>query len=75
MLHKFHSIGGVLLNQTTGLLSVEQAAHYLGLSKFTIYTWVSQGRIPYIKLGRRTLFSKEDLDGIIAANTIHPKAA
>jgi excisionase family DNA binding protein len=64
-----------LNNQTTGLLSVEETAHYLGLSKYTVYTWVSQSRIPYVKMGKRTLFRKEDLDGIIVANTVMPRAS
>ena len=64
-----------MYTQTTGLLSVEETADYLGLSKYTVYTWVSQGRIPYTKIGRLTKFRKEDLDQLITANTVHPKAA
>jgi excisionase family DNA binding protein len=64
-----------LNNHTTGFLSVEETANYLGLSKFTIYSRVSQGRIPYTKIGRLTKFRKEDLDQPIKANTVNPKAA
>ena len=63
-----------MYTQTTGLLSVEQAADYLGLSKYTVYSWVSQGRIHHVKMGRRTLFKKEELDQLIAANTFRPQA-
>ena len=59
----------------SGLLSVEEAADYLGLSVHTVYGWVSQGRIPYVKMGRLTKFRKEDLDRFILANTVNPKAA
>lgn len=38
------------------LISKPEAARLLGISKFTINAWVSQRRIPFIKLGRRVLF-------------------
>lgn len=34
------------------LLTIEEAARYLGVSKLTLYGWVSQGKITYIKVGR-----------------------
>ena len=49
-------------SSSDGLLSVQQAAGYLGVSEFTIYTWVSKRRIPFIKVGRRTMFRRESLD-------------
>ena len=52
-----------------GLLSVSEAADYLGLSRWTIYGWVSQGKIARTKIGRRTMFRKQDLDRMIEANT------
>lgn len=30
------------------LLTIEEAARYLGVSKLTLYGWVSQGKITYI---------------------------
>jgi excisionase family DNA binding protein len=56
-----------------GLLSVKEAAEYLGISESTIYTWKSQKRIPYIKVGRRVLFRRESLDKNF--NEVMPKAA
>lgn len=47
------------------LLSVKEAAAYLGLSKQTVYNWRSQGRVAYVKLGRRVLFRPADLDKLI----------
>ncbi len=47
------------------LLSVGEAAHYLGVQERTIYLWASQEKIPSVNMGRRRLFDQEDLDRII----------
>ncbi len=49
----------------TRLLSVEDAATYLGVQKSTIYSWAWRRKIPSVKMGRRLLFDREDLDRII----------
>jgi excisionase family DNA binding protein len=43
------------------LMDVDSAASLLKLSKQTLYTWVSQKRIPHLKVGRRTMFSPGDI--------------
>jgi len=47
------------------LLSVEEAAMYLGVRKSTIYSWSWRRKIPSVKMGRRLLFDRQDLDRII----------
>jgi len=47
------------------LLSVGEAATYLGVQKSTIYSWAWRRKIPSVKMGRRLLFDREDLDRII----------
>ena len=47
------------------LLSVEEAATYLGVRKSTIYSWAWRRKIPSVKMGRRLLFDLKDLDRII----------
>ena len=37
-------------------LNVREAARLLGVSPKTLYSWVSQRRIPFRKAGRRLLF-------------------
>lgn len=54
------------------ILNIQEASGYTGLSVHTLYTMVSQKRIPHIKLGRRVLFDKGLLDEWIAKNTIMP---
>lgn len=43
------------------LLTVEEAADFLNLTKPTIYSKVSKGELPYMKKGKRLYFSKDEL--------------
>ena len=42
-------------------LGVPEAAEFLGVSPKSLYSWVSQRRIPYRKAGRRLLFLESEL--------------
>jgi excisionase family DNA binding protein len=55
------------------LLSVNDAARRLGISRHTLNGWVSKRKVPFVKLGRRTLFNPIDLERIVRANTFEPK--
>lgn len=54
------------------LISVHAAAAYVGLSVYTIYTMVSQRRIPYVKVGRLVKFDVPMLDAWIQKNAVMP---
>ena len=54
------------------LISVPEAAAYTGLSPHTIYTMVSQRRIPYMKVGRLVKFDVDLLDKWIKQHTVMP---
>jgi excisionase family DNA binding protein len=41
--------------------TVEEAAEFLRVKTSTIYSWVSQGKIPHSKVGSRVLFEKNAL--------------
>jgi len=43
------------------LLTVDQCAEFLSLSKPTIYGLISQGKIPCMKQGKRVYFSKAEV--------------
>jgi excisionase family DNA binding protein len=43
-------------------LDMENLSEYIHLSKSTIYKMVCNKTIPYIKLGTRTLFVKDQID-------------
>lgn len=47
------------------LLTIRQAAELLSLSVPTLYTKVSQGKIPVNKRGKRLYFSKDELSSWI----------
>lgn len=44
-------------------LSVDEMAAYLGVSKDTVYAWVTTKGMPGYKVGRFWKFKREDVDG------------
>jgi excisionase family DNA binding protein len=54
------------------LLTVQQAAEYLGIKPQTLASWRCTGRhsLPAIKIGRRVRYRKSDLDKFIQRRTI-----
>jgi len=52
------------------LLTVGEASEYLGVSPLTIYDWVSQRKITYIKVGRLVKFRQAHLEAWIEKHTI-----
>ena len=54
------------------LIAIQEAAKYTGLSPHTLYTMVSQRRIPYIKVGRLVKFDVGLLDAWIKEHTVMP---
>lgn len=50
------------------LLNIDEAAEYTGLKKNTLYSWVCQRRLTFVKCGRRTMFDIKDLERWIEAN-------
>ena len=54
------------------LISINEAAEYTGLSPHTIYTMVSQRRIPYVKVGRLVKFDEGMLQAWIKQHTVMP---
>lgn len=55
------------------LLNVEELSELTDLSKNTIYCWVSQGRIPFVKCGRSTRFDLQEIDKWIKENSFKEK--
>jgi len=53
-------------------MSVPEAAAYTGVKPDTIYTWVSQRRIPFTKMGKLVKFDVELLDKWIKEKTVMP---
>ena len=57
------------------LLTMKQAAEYLGLQTATLYEWVSERKISYTKMGRLTKFDKRYLDKFIEKHTVKARGA
>jgi len=51
------------------LLDTKDASEFLGIRKSTLYEWVIQRKIPYIKVGRLLKFRIEDLDSWLQKRT------
>ena len=51
-----------------GLLTVQDAAQYLAVSKSTLYGWVWQKTIPFVNVGRALRFERSELQKLIQAN-------
>lgn len=48
-------------------LSVEQLSAYLGVSRDTVYTWITGKRMPAHRLGRLWKFKKDEVDRWVKA--------
>ena len=57
---------------TCRLLDIKEVAAYTGLSVHTLYTMVSQRRIPYVKMGRLTKFDLQEIDRWITRQSVKP---
>ena len=55
------------------LLTVVESARELRLSVFTIRSWIYSKRIPCVRLGRRVLLRREDLEKLVNDNLVEAK--
>jgi excisionase family DNA binding protein len=58
----------------TGLITVQDAATFLAVSTSTLYGWVYQRRIPFVKVGRALRFEVAELKKFIHANRFQARA-
>jgi excisionase family DNA binding protein len=56
------------------LLTVSQAAQYLAISASTLYGWVWQRRIPFVKVGRAVRFDLRELEQFIESSRVKPRS-
>ncbi|MCW5793702.1 MAG: helix-turn-helix domain-containing protein [Nitrospira sp.] len=52
------------------LLTMDEASEYLGISKLTLYGWVSARKLGFVKVGRLVKFKQEHLDKWIEQHTV-----
>jgi len=56
-------------------LSMEEACKFLGISKPTMYNWISKGIIRVSRINGRIFFTEESLIGVIKENELSNKQA
>jgi excisionase family DNA binding protein len=54
----------------TELVSVKEAAEAMRLSPHTLRAWIIQRRVPFVRLGRRVLLRREDMEALIDKNLV-----
>ena len=54
------------------LVDIRVVANYIDVSIDTVYTMVSQRRIPFVKVGRLLKFDLKAIDAWIARNSVMP---
>ena len=52
-------------NENTKWLTTEEAAAFLKIDKGTLLNFVSNGMVPYYKLGRRNRYLRSELDNLL----------
>ncbi len=52
------------------LITIKEASEYLGISVNTLYSWVSQKKIDYVKMGRLVKFDLKILDKYIENHSV-----
>ncbi len=51
------------------LYTIPETARTLRLGESTVKTWLSQGKIGHVKVGRRTLITAEEIQRVVAEGT------
>lgn len=60
-------------DQSDRLLTAAETAELLRIPRSTVYELARNRRIPFLKIGRRTLFDRQSLLKWIAAQTVQPR--
>ena len=55
------------------LINVKQLSGLTVLSIFTLYSWINQKRIPYVKVGRLVWFDPGKIEKWIEGNSVEEK--
>ena len=55
------------------LINVKQLSELTGLSIFTLYSWINQKKIPYVKVRRLVRFDPGKIEKWIEGNSVEEK--
>src|SRR4051812_46494790 len=67
---EYGELPGKEKNMTSDLLSVDESAAFLKLKSSTLRDWILHRRIPFVKMGRRVLLRRSDLEALIDSSVI-----
>jgi excisionase family DNA binding protein len=71
--HEPPAAGGTLEGGPLPLMTAQEVAELLRVPRSTVYELARTRRIPFLKVGRRTLFAQQTLLDWIAAQTVQPR--
>lgn len=54
----------------TKLIDINELSELTGISVSTLYSWVSQKRIPHIKIGRMVRFRMDEIDRWLSSQEV-----
>jgi excisionase family DNA binding protein len=55
------------------LLDSKEAAREMKISIHTLRAWTYQKRLPVVKLGRKSLFRREDIENFVSRSIVQAK--
>jgi excisionase family DNA binding protein len=55
------------------LLDSKEAAREMKISIHTLRAWTYQRRLPVVKLGRKSLFRREDIESFVSKSIVRAK--
>lgn len=58
------------MTQPRPLLNLVQMAERLGVSKHTLYRWVEEKQLPYLRIGRQLRFEPDAIDAWLESRKI-----
>jgi excisionase family DNA binding protein len=61
------------LSDAHSLMTIKDAARFLAVSVSTLYGWVWQRRIPFVKVGRALRFERLALERFVQAHRYEPR--
>ncbi len=61
-------------NSERRLMTVREAANYLAISASTLYGWVWQRKVPFVKVGRALRFDVADLEKLVRSNRVEARS-
>ena len=64
-------ISGNIIGTTKEVLTSEEAAKLLKISRRTLYHWRKAGVLKYSQIGRKVFFRNKDVQALIERNTLN----